>query len=321
MIEDILHIIRCPSTGSDLVLDGDTLRNSAGERFPIVDGIPFLIQSERLQPTHSGWSDLIKENLDHATNLPVIDDGHIEKFLEGMLVPTCGNLYKNIKKGRIPEPIFPDFDKPEGPMIEIGCNWGRWVLAAARKGIQVVGVDIHLDSLRIAQHLAKRLQLNPMPIFILADARALPFKDGALASAFSYSVIQHFSKEHACDILAEIGRILKPGGASFIQMPNRNAIRSQVVLKRRGGNEGENFDVRYYAIDELVNLFESTIGLTKFSVDCFFGLNVRPEDRDIVDLKSRAIISLSETVRKISQHLTRLQNYADSVFLHSKKAP
>ena len=86
-------------------------------------------------------------------------------------------------------------------------------------------------------------------------------------------------------------------------------------------NEGENFDVRYYAIDELIDLFESTIGLTKFSVDCFFGLNVRPEDRDIVDLKSRAIISLSETVRKISQHFTRLQNYADSVFLHSKKAP
>lgn len=162
--------------------------------------------------------------------------------------------------------------------------------------------------------------LDPKPIFILADARSLPFKDGAIASAFSYSVIQHFSKLHAHDILGEIGRILKPGGTSLIQMPNRNAIRSQMVLKGRNYNEGEEFDVRYYTIEELLSLFGLTSGPTKTSVDCFFGLNVRPEDRDLVDLKSKAIILMSETFKNIANRLTPLQAYADSVFLHSTKA-
>lgn len=87
-------------------------------------------------------------------------------------------------------------------------------IAGASSGRTMVSVDIHLQSLRVARELSRRLTPNNPPHFVLADARYLPFAAYTFHGAFSYSVIQHFSRAVAREMLTEIGRVLNSGAVS-----------------------------------------------------------------------------------------------------------
>jgi hypothetical protein len=122
--------------------------------------------------------------------------------------------------------------------------------------------------------VSRELVPGRIPSFVLAPpecCRSPP--------KISYSVLQHFSKENMILSLAEIQRVLRRGGRSLIQMPNRRASRSLLVLAHRGFTEGSEFDVRYYYIGELLQLFTQHIGRSDWRVDCFLGLNVHADDR------------------------------------------
>ena len=49
--------------------------------------------------------------------------------------------------------------------------------------------------------------------YVVGDARELPFEDGSFDAVFSYSVLQHLAKEDVPRVVAEIRRVLRPGGA------------------------------------------------------------------------------------------------------------
>lgn len=275
-------------------------------------GIPLLL--ETLDPTHSGYVELAASN--ERVRPP--SDQQVAAYLEGMLVPTCGNLFHGVRLlDDYPIPDFPAF-ADGGVVVDIGCNWGRWSIAGALAGYRVIGVDIHLESLLVAQRLAKKLVPENLPVFVLADARRLPFKDGVLDGVFSYSVVQHFSRQNARLILGEAGRTLKPGGRAVIQMPNKGGLKAR--LTGAGKTEGSEFDVRYYAIDELLTVFEDAIGPTVWSVDCFFGLNVHARDMRFVPLSKRWIVHAATALKSASRRAPKLGSLADSVFLSSTKA-
>ena len=184
----------------------------------------------------------------------------------------------------------------------------------------MIGIDTRLRALLCAQELSRKLAPCRLPSFVLADARVLPFAAESVAGAFSYSVLQHFSKENMILSLTEIQRILRPGGRSLIQMPNRRGLRSLLVLARRGYSEGSEFDVQYYSIGELLELFSQHIGRSDWSVDCFLGLNVHAFDRKFVRPSRRLIIDIAEALRRASETLPFLRRYADSVLVSSVKA-
>ena len=60
---DLLSVLRCPVTGSQLVQEGEELvSTAAGEsgvklRYPIQDGIPLLLPPELLQAANAAGSD------------------------------------------------------------------------------------------------------------------------------------------------------------------------------------------------------------------------------------------------------------------------
>ncbi|MDB5440462.1 MAG: hypothetical protein JWM33_2889, partial [Caulobacteraceae bacterium] len=243
-------------------------REDFEERF----GIPLLMAD--LDPTHAG---LVASNAQNQTATPPTED-ELNGFMRGMIVPTCGNLFRGVdlSDGRYPIPPFPDM--PKGSVLDIGCNWGRWSIAAALAGHRVVGVDVHLLSLLVAQQVARKLVPHNMPQFVLADARSLPFRDGAFDNVFSYSVIQHFSRPNARTILEEVGRVLKPGGEALVQMPNKAGVKAIIAGDVRRNPDVE-FNIRYYGVDELLELFRTTIGPSSWQVDCFLGLKVLRRDR------------------------------------------
>jgi SAM-dependent methyltransferase len=317
--QDLLYILRCPVSGQSLQIDAAGLTTIDGShRYPVVAGIPCLIPT-LIKPTHEGYARRINENLKLRAEKVDISDEAIYSFIEAAIVGTGGNLFR----GACLNAGYPIARFPSGfsgdPIVDIGCSWGRWTIGGSQAGHWMIGLDTRLRALLCAQELSRKLVPGRKPSFVLADARMLPFAAESIGGAFSYSVLQHFSKATMVLSLAEIKRVLKYGGRSVIQMPNRRALRSWLVRAQRGFSEGSEFDVRYYSIEELLNLFTRHLGRSQWRVDCFLGLNVHADDRRSVRLPRRLIIDIAEVLRRASETLPFLRRCADSVFVSSVK--
>ena len=132
---------------------------------------------------------------------------------------TCGLMYIPLM-GRLTSYPIPELRLPPGPgagrtFLDVGCNWGRWSLAAARAGYVPIGIDPMLGAVRAAGRVARQLGLTCH--FVTADARYLPLQAGTAQVAFSYSVLQHLAKHEVRRALREIRRVLVSGGEAVVQ--------------------------------------------------------------------------------------------------------
>jgi SAM-dependent methyltransferase len=244
---------------------------------------------------------------------------NVDPVVSFLVGATNGIGYKKII-GRMQAYPIPHLPLPAGKgrlLLDIGCSWGRWCFAAARKGFRPVGIDFSLGAVMAGRRVARSLGCKVE--FVVGDARYLPFKDSIFQCAFSYSVFQHFSREDAQRSFAEAGRVLSPGGQSLIQMPNKFGIRCLYHQARRNFREGKGFEVRYWSPLALWKLAESTLGATKMEVDCFFGLGLKYEDRHLMAPLPRYAATVSEYLRRASRVARPLLFVADSLYLASTK--
>jgi ubiquinone/menaquinone biosynthesis C-methylase UbiE len=241
----------------------------------------------------------------------------IDEFVQGEVPYTSGNLYFSVqhKLSRYPIPETRLRPSKGERLLDIGCNWGRWSIAAARKGYRPVGLDPSLDAVLAARRVAR--QLSADIDFVVGDARFLPFADSSFDTVFSYGVFQHFSKENTCISIDEVVRVCKQDGTTLIQMPNKYGIRQYQQHRRRGFSEGEGFEVRYWTPAELSDLFTGRIGPTKMTTDCYFGLSIQASDVDMLPIHFKAVVHSSEFLRKLSGVVKPLTKIADSVYLES----
>jgi SAM-dependent methyltransferase len=203
--------------------------------------------------------------------------------------------------------------------LEVGCNWGRWCVSAARRGYRVVGVDPSLDAIRAARSIAGRLGVDAE--YLVADARHLPFADETFDVVFSYSVFQHFSKRDAVASFAEIGRVLRPSGLSLVQMANVWGLRSlwNQLRERRFREPRTLFDVRYWGPRELEREFSRAVGRTELAVDGYLTLNPQPADLALLPRRYRAVVRTSEALRALSARIPALTYAADSLYVASRR--
>jgi SAM-dependent methyltransferase len=303
-------VLACPRDRGALEREGDGLVCAAGHRYPLVDGIPVLLLEEE-RPTHAAC---------HSSLGP--DDGSEdpEAIVQDVIAATCGNLYRHLV-GNVTRYPIPEIRLPEGEgrrFLEVGCNWGRWCVAAARRGYQVVGVDPSLNALRAARRVAERLGVDAT--YVVADARHLPFPDDSFDAVFSYSVFQHFARGDAVASFAEIGRVVRPGGSSLIQMANLYGLRSlwNQLRERRFREPRTLFDVRYWGPRELREELERRVGPTSLSADGFFTLNPQMTDLELFPRRYRAVVRTSEALRRASERVPPLRYAADSLYALSR---
>jgi SAM-dependent methyltransferase len=197
--------------------------------------------------------------------------------------------------------------------LDLGCNWGRWCLAAAKKGYRPVGLDPSLGAVLAARRVARQLGLDNK--YVVGDARFLPFRPAAFDTVFSYSVVQHMSPRDAEQVVGEIGRVLADGGTSLVQMPTAWGIRCLYHQARRGFRQPQGFDVRYWRVGQLRRLFSQYVGPATISVDCFFGIGLQRSDWRLMPLTHKVAISLSEVLRGLGKVIYPLVYVADSVYV------
>jgi ubiquinone/menaquinone biosynthesis C-methylase UbiE len=98
----------------------------------------------------------------------------------------------------------------EDQVLDIGTGKGLAAVELARRGARVTTVDVSENDLRSAFLLASSAAVEDRMEFHHTDARQLPFGDDSFRLVTMVNVVHHL--EDAPAVLAEIARILAPGG-------------------------------------------------------------------------------------------------------------
>lgn len=314
----LLDHLACPRCHGSLTLRDGWLVCAQAHRYPVADDIPIMVLDD-VEQTHWAATASIELARDGAPPESRGTDA-IDPIVQEAIGATGGNLYGHLigKLTRYPIPTI-ELDAPPGTcFLDIGCHWGRWCVAAARKGWRVVGVDPYLPAIRAAKRVAADLSVDAM--FLVGDGRYLPFKASTFQLAHSYSVLQHFSEDDVRACTREIGRVLAAGGRSHVQMAQRHGLRNYIQQARRGFRRPKLFEVRYWPLDELRAAFTAGIGPSSLSADGFFSLNAQSADLDLLRPVQRAIVKTSNALRDLSVRWPWLLYAADSVYVDSRKA-
>lgn len=308
----------CPRDQRDLHREGNQLACSQHHQYPIVDGIPIMLIGDIPQTA----PDVTRRSFaaENSTAADTTPNGAVDSYVQKAIVGTNGNLYGRIA-GKLPRYPIPEIRLPparEGArdLLDLGCNWGRWSIAAAYKGYRPVGVDPGLESVIPARRIVRQLGVEAR--FLVGDARYLPFRAGRFDVVYSYGVLQHFAPADAKLAIAEAARVAAPSGTVLIQMAARYGLLSMLQQARRGFRDPRGFEVRYWKPSDIEAAFRSLVGPTALSVDGYLTLNPQPSDLDLLPTHCRLLVSLSEALRAFSCRIPALLQVADSLFAVSK---
>ncbi len=321
MLQWLRGALVCPLDHQRIEFLARSLTCPSGHVFPVIDGIPIPLPCVADGATVLDFISPVgsQEGPFYSDSKSEPPAGVVDPFVQDHLVSTNGNLYKHLV-GRLTRYPIPDLPLPEGSgswLLDMGCNWGRWSIAAARKGYNVVGIDPWPEAVMAAHRISRQLNLNIN--YIVADIRSLPFRSEYFSVVFSYGVLQHLPKEDVRQALEGVRRVLLPSGLCMVQMANKYGLRSLYQRFRKGGREDQDFDVRYWGPAEVIKTFRECIGPTTLSADGYFALNVQPADVDLLPLRFRSIVHSSETFRKASRSFGALKYVADSLYVSARR--
>ncbi|HYY09144.1 MAG TPA: class I SAM-dependent methyltransferase [Actinomycetota bacterium] len=101
-------------------------------------------------------------------------------------------------------------------VLEVGCGPGRLSILLAKQGRDVIGLDLDPDMVERARGNAAAIpwEADDQPSFVVGNAAALPFPDGAFDLVVSTLSMHHW--DDAAAGLTEIARVLRPGGRALI---------------------------------------------------------------------------------------------------------
>jgi ubiquinone/menaquinone biosynthesis C-methylase UbiE len=104
-------------------------------------------------------------------------------------------------------------NRPKQRILEVGVGTGL-SLAYYRKDSQITGIDVSPEMLEIARKRVARQGLTNVEALHEMDAENLAFPDGSFDLVASTLSLHHWADPTAG--LAEIGRVLRPGGRALV---------------------------------------------------------------------------------------------------------
>jgi SAM-dependent methyltransferase len=109
--------------------------------------------------------------------------------------------------------LLSDLAPIRGRVLDVGCGAGSVAKAVkrARPDLQVCGCDISQAALELAAADAQEVA------FQLAGAEHLPYGDAEFDAVWIFDVLEHVDSPES--VLAEVARVLRPGGVFHIVLP------------------------------------------------------------------------------------------------------
>jgi 2-polyprenyl-6-hydroxyphenyl methylase / 3-demethylubiquinone-9 3-methyltransferase len=116
---------------------------------------------------------------------------------------------------------------PQGKTaLEVGCGGGILCEEIARLGFEVTGIDPSEHSLRIAASHAQAVGLRIN--YEQGAGEAIPYRDDSFDIVFCCDVLEHV--RDVAQVIAEISRVLKPGGVFCYDTLNRTFLSKLVAI-------------------------------------------------------------------------------------------
>lgn len=103
-------------------------------------------------------------------------------------------------------------------ILDIGCGRGELACEAARRGAGAVGIDYSQAAIELSRERLAAMDesLRGRVEFHLADAKGLAFAGGSFDTVFLVDVYEHLHPYEIEHTLAEVGRVLRPGGRLIV---------------------------------------------------------------------------------------------------------
>lgn len=125
------------------------------------------------------------------------------------------------------------------PVLDIACGGGRYTAAFGRNGVATVGVD--LSEFLLVEAVVRRALGDRV---VLGDMRCLPFRDGCVGGAVNMFTSFGYFEDEADNVraIAEIGRVLRPGGRLLMDYLNAGSVdrlQTETTRRREGDVEIE----------------------------------------------------------------------------------
>jgi SAM-dependent methyltransferase len=108
-------------------------------------------------------------------------------------------------------------------VLDAGCGEGRNLVYLLREGFEILAIDAKPEVVQRVRALAKALNPGlPEENFRVGAVESMPFPD-ACADVVICSAVLHFARDerHFRRMLAELWRVLKPGGMLFTRLGSR----------------------------------------------------------------------------------------------------
>jgi SAM-dependent methyltransferase len=203
----------------DDIVTGELFCKKCRRRFPIKDGIAFLLPAP--------------ESYSTGGQLRYEERETLNRYLWSHYADLAGEL--EVRKSNA---AWADcLAERSSSAFDAGCSVGRLTFEMAARGNWAVGCDLSHSFIRMARRLAQERRCSfSLPLegnlretfqcefpadwrtdnveFILADAMALPFAQGIFQQVASLNVLDrvHYPLAH----LYEMNRVAQPSGASFL---------------------------------------------------------------------------------------------------------
>lgn len=101
--------------------------------------------------------------------------------------------------------------------LEFGCNYGASGIVLSRLGAQVTGVDVDHDNVRLANaNVLMNGVEGSMEALHVPDTRTMPFADHVFDLVIANSVLEYVSPDQLDAVMAEIHRVMQPGGQMLV---------------------------------------------------------------------------------------------------------
>jgi uncharacterized protein YbaR (Trm112 family) len=173
--------LACPIDRSPLRDDRGGLICGSGHQYPVEDGVPVMLREDVPQTI-----DFVRASIARAYRRTPGDDRAPHLYLEslGISDDEKASVVRQVQTGSVIDPVvahlvaatnglmyrdqvgvlarypIPELRWPDGNgrrLLDVGCSWGRWSMAAARKGYRVVGIDPSLGAVMAARRVASAL--------------------------------------------------------------------------------------------------------------------------------------------------------------------